>query len=1068
MGRLCLHTGPQGSYYFFRDHILDHLRRDEEKSFLCILPVNRAVRYFKKQLVLDSQNKALQDPPIFTFRSLFQFIYQNLPDRKKIISQPMRLILLNQVLKEQRDQLFYFRPEWNFGRGLLLKTDLMLNEFFQFGFQAGDFSTPPLSAEKKYKDFGFLVQAVTKRYKSALIDESSLISVVVSQLTGKILNRLFPDLEHIYISGFGIYSPPMLHFIRFARMQVDIDLKIEFEAGNEHLFRHTVNAFDALSAIADRTIYHPQDRTGIAHCLFNPARPKTAGTRLKVPVNIIGATTRSDELRIIAQAVKDLTVKRHQPLHKIGITFPELDTYVPLIRKIFTEFEIPFNLSTGMSLAHSPLIQAYRQVLEIVNSGFRIEQVFKLALSPFLDSNLTREAHLVYRSALKCGLKFFSEGWEKRIEGLASKEVKEIIGETGGIPVTPEYLQEAIASVRTLCEKIKPLQWSRSAADFQNSYLGVLKVLGLSNWYSRENDALTITEQEKEFRAFNRFIKLLDQTVWMLKYLYGDQPIELQEFYQQLVLVIENETFNLREWSDYGVQIMPRLEILSLELDHLFIGGMVEGEFPRLFTRDIFFNDQERQEMGLNASEDRLGQDRFLFYQWLAFPCKQLVFSYPQVAGDKPLLPSTFFAALEEIDPEIKPIHPPPEEKLYSKKSFLETMTPMLKNELSGELIKTFQYWRRTADELKLERWEKGIRLLNEKRRHRKITACEGNLTGSARAGDWLNSVHIRKAFSVTALESYAFCPMQYFLQRILRLEEPEEPVNEINALEKGNLIHKILYIFYHDLSPVQRETPWLFSEQLVHTAEKILNALPYDDIQWHIEKEKYFGRTGQPGLFHCFMENEKESIGQSGFIPSYFELRFGSRRTGDYFRIKSESGDVFLYGIIDRIDVHADGRLMVIDYKTGSGFKNVNLTQIYQGSSLQIPVYLAAAGHFFKKKGAVLKPVAGAYYQVKDSDNCRQLIVMADSEQAPPLPVEKKAALPQVMGDQGEEKISFLMMITQSLNYITEYVNKIGKGDFRHTKHPLDERCKSYCAYSKICRKDPAKMLAMAGQEND
>jgi hypothetical protein len=59
-------------------------------------------------------------------------------------------------------------------------------------------------------------------------------------------------------------------------------------------------------------------------------------------------------------------------------------------------------------------------------------------------------------------------------------------------------------------------------------------------------------------------------------------------------------------------------------------------------------------------------------------------------------------------------------------------------------------------------------------------------------------------------------------------------------------------------------------------------------------------------------------------------------------------------------------------------------------------------------------------------------------------------------------------MLITQSLNYVAEYVNKIGKGDFRHTRYPLDDRCKSYCAYNRICRKDPAKMLAMAGQEND
>ena len=110
--------------------------------------------------------------------------------------------------------------------------------------------------------------------------------------------------------------------------------------------------------------------------------------------------------------------------------------------------------------------------------------------------------------------------------------------------------------------------------------------------------------------------------------------LEAVDYYQHLSLAIENTTYNLREWSDFGVQILPRLEILSLDIDYLFIGGLVEGEFPRLFTRDIFFNDQERQQIGLNASEDLLAQDRFLFYQWLSFPVKRLILSYPQVEGD--------------------------------------------------------------------------------------------------------------------------------------------------------------------------------------------------------------------------------------------------------------------------------------------------------------------------------------------------------------------------------------------------------------------------------------------------
>jgi len=243
---------------------------------------------------------------------------------------------------------------------------------------------------------------------------------------------------------------------------------------------------------------------------------------------------------------------------------------------------------------------------------------------------------------------------------------------------------------------------------------------------------------------------------------------------------------------------------------------------------------------------------------------------------------------------------------------------------------------------------------------------------------------------------------------------------------------------------------------------DKFSTALPYKGIQWSLEKEKYFGRAEQRGLLHKFLDSEKESVERSGFIPSYFEFRFGSLKTGQYFQINTEQGDIRLYGIIDRIDVHPNGQFMVIDYKTGSAFKNINLNQIIEGNSLQLPVYLAAAGNYFEQKGQSLKPVAGIYYQVKDAENCRQMIVFADSEQSPPIPLDKKVQLPQPVAGR-EENISFFELITQSLRYVAEYVNQIGSGNFRHTRHPMDDRCKTYCLYSKICRKDPTKLLSIA-----
>ena len=378
----------------------------------------------------------------------------------------MRTILLRHILNEHREQLHYFQPRWTFGQGFLTKIDQMLEEFFQFGFRPQDFSSPPLTAEKKYIDFGMIISALLEKYGETLTDEASLITLVLNHLDERGLTDLYPDLKTIYVSGFGIYSPPMIRFLLMAKKYYDIEVKLEYNARNEHLFAHTTNAFEALSALADRSIQHEEDRTAVADLLFNPDRQNLNRSALKVPVTIRRALIRSDELRMIACDIKQLSADSQIPLHRIGLTFPEIEKYVPLIRKIFSEFGIPYNLSTGFPLYRSPLIQTYMQVLQVAVSGFQVREVYKLALSPFLNTDLTQEALLVYQGTHKCGIQYLSGDWEKRFAELSSPAIKDIIGKSGLQRISAEEVPGITARIKSICDRISPLRKAETAAGF--------------------------------------------------------------------------------------------------------------------------------------------------------------------------------------------------------------------------------------------------------------------------------------------------------------------------------------------------------------------------------------------------------------------------------------------------------------------------------------------------------------------------------------------------------------------------------------------------------------------------
>ena len=85
MAKLTLYIGAVGPYYYFKKNIIKYFEMDDPHGFIYILPVNRAVRYFKKQLLLSIPDRVLIDTQVYTYGSLIQHIFGRLPYTKKIM-----------------------------------------------------------------------------------------------------------------------------------------------------------------------------------------------------------------------------------------------------------------------------------------------------------------------------------------------------------------------------------------------------------------------------------------------------------------------------------------------------------------------------------------------------------------------------------------------------------------------------------------------------------------------------------------------------------------------------------------------------------------------------------------------------------------------------------------------------------------------------------------------------------------------------------------------------------------------------------------------------------------------
>ena len=777
------------------------------------------------------------------------------------------------------------------------------------------------------------------------------------------------------------------------------------------------------------------------------------------------------------------------PLHEIGITFPSLEKYAPLIHEIFPRYGLPdtglpYNLSTGFQLSQSPLIRSFLLVLEAPMLRFEIKKLLQLLSSPFLrpGGEMSVEVSAVKRIARELRLTHFQGKWaaelENHIEYLQQQLETSREEDDFGLQRLQQRLatfKNAIEPLQNLLERLESLEKRQSVGDFREHYLALLDGLGFLGWYKKANPHLSTTEQEKEFRAFNRFIKLLDQFSWIVTNLHGQQKLSLKDFEYYLSLLVSQATYNLREWSNFGLQIMPRLEILAQEPRVLIFGGMVEGDFPRPYTRDVFFNDDERESMGLTATEDLLAQDRYLFYQILSSGVERLVFTYPKFRKEAAQVPSNFLNVLADQAEVCWRKNVPSAQFLQNQSELLAQTAQRIPAGVRPADVRKLQKWlqlnaRDSEKEEVAHFWLQRVESAYRKRR-REFSEYEGILNAFPEIVSDLQTRFSDQPFSITRLETFAFCPIKFYFRYILKLEEEAEIETGMTPLERGELVHQTLFRFYKTLREQERlRTPWLGGNLLRKIAEEEFAKLPFRGMLFDLEREKYFGSERHAGLWEMFLREEEENIRKLGFYPAYFEVAFGraGRKTEqdpllpviDAIELKHAGETLKITGKVDRIDLNEHSEALLLDYKTGASGSTAK--NVLNGIDLQLPVYAIAIKDLLKtvKPDANISPVMTAIYKVRDPENCQREPVIFDKTVGLPLSTRGNAALPnKSITDENGRQLTFGELLDRTEAFLFDYVAKIRSGEFRHTRFPEENPCKEYCDFRRMCRKDVRKL---------
>ena len=811
------------------------------------------------------------------------------------------------------------------------------------------------------------------------------------------------------------------------------------------------------SAFADRLFTHSHDN-------------------LDAPIERVPCPDRVGEVAAMARRIRQLYQEQEVELAQIRISFRNLDTYAELVAEVLPRHGLPFYLARGRPLATAPAMNTVFALIDAVLERYSRAALFRLLSSPLVRlrySNSEGQTNALaaedfatwtrnvppstgrdtWLAAIESNFAYLESELGRAGEPF-SEDSDDFPTRREDLRAEWEALQPLRASLTALFDLLQPLESRQDLPSFRHHLLHALGALGVE-------DALAEGAAE-DGRALARFLELLDELCAPAAAL---QPRTLSQFADLLRDAMSHA--HVPTATRAGIQVTDLAVAGNAPCDYLFLGGLVQGEFPRLPPADIFL--EETQRRTLNLDEDSTTEaERLLFYRAICSPRRGLGVFYPKQSGSEMLAPSPF---IDELDGLLSP-QPETEESNGTPGTLAELhlalgrgLCAASKSDSAHEALALYsQAAQLNGHTIALRHLVRGLHISER----RTIPGSLGSHEGILDEAPLLDALHTRlgagHSFSATQLELYGRCPFRFFAQELLNLQPLRDPEDDDSARKRGNLVHRILYRFYatHGEAAERAENLAENIAELRRQGRQVAEEMSLTGFFWERELERLLGPDDgeRKGVLPHFLHLQTAAANPA--VPTHFELSFGSypgmgegdpQSTTTLYAIDDpETGnEVRIAGKIDRIDRTADGRFVVFDYKTG---RMPSVADIDTGLNLQLPLYLLATESLFEELD--LRQGSGAaYLMLRDLEDCGRSGLFADATHRNTAYVAS--------GRYGMyDHEAYRQRLDAVRGFVLSYTRAMRRGVFRVTTHDPDKIC-PHCPYQQSCRLDPQRMRALS-----
>ncbi len=1029
------------------DRLIDEFISQEKlDEVLIIVPTNRKIRYLKRELISQSPGKSVSKINLHTFETFVTEIFKTGEINSfKTLSDASSAVLLSKSFK--KTELKYFSNYRNdIPRGTLDRIKNVITQYKLNGISPDQiiYESDKLEGSEKLK-----ANDIANVYKNYLEFCKELNVYETGDIYKKVLllddnefvsrfNDSFNNIKKILINGFDEFTQPEIDIInRTADVKgIELYLIFDYYRYNPALFSHLDNCYEkfktkGFNEVEDTSQIQFNDyQKRIREKLFllnESDLPRQSETEL---FKII-AQTPEEEIRLIAKEIKTLIVNNQVDVEAITMAFNLISDHSAIIRDVFNEYGIPFNLTDRYALNESQPVIALINFLEILENNFYYKNIFRALTGRWIKINGVDLSNLLRVSS---NLKIVS-GYKNWIDSI-TRTIDEINindDDEDNRFLPAEFYSRAKNDVGTIYNMLKPFREKKTINEFKFELRKLLYSLDLPHRIVNDHPDYI----EKNVKAITVFLETLDELFDLL----ADEndavkKFSLGYFLSQIKTALQFTRYNIKERHSSGVLVTSVNEIRGLNFDYVFIGGLVDGEFPTRYQPEIFLSGSYKKDEYRHILEDR-----YHFYQTLCCAKKKLYLSFPMKDEKKEFTPSTFVSDLLRIFNAKEKSSNDYSDLIYSKSELMRYAATLDLDKDKDKLATLGIDIEKFKNDLAIDK----LRLENPFGETEYTGNISVNVSEEAKTR---LSEQKEKQYSASQLEEYAKCPFQYFLKRILQLETIEEPTEELESFELGSIIHSILYEFYRTITERKIELAGCDDqtfnqcEKLIFSiAEKKIDKLKLNSTIVFFEKEKILGIAGNKKKSILFKFLEEERNNTEGFKPQYFELVFGHfKNSGDENADELFVGEVSVRGKIDRVDFKTeDNSFKVIDYKLSG--KRPTKKELETGLSLQLPLYLYVSKKLIEAElNTEADPAGAIIYSLKlnNKEFGEKIIHLSNS---------KKLTKDDLISSNNE-------LIKICSEFIPLYVRNITEGKFNlSVLEDRENKVCRFCDFKSICR---------------